>query len=269
MVHQGMVQATPVNKHIIMQKTLIITVFFLFVTFSSSAQCFLDRHSTNWYDAWLSCTPAMNPNPARGESHWILYNFNETYELFQMHVWNMNAPDHWADGMQDLAIDISTDGLNWTSVGEFSLPMAPASPTYEGIDLFNFGGLSAQYVLITGLTNYGGTCYGLSEIRIDLAEAVVVADQEPIPPAGCLAATIYPNPVGMSAQLRLAQLCSTEPLTYAIRDVSGKSIENGIITPSGSEQSFTLHTATLPAGSYVLTLRQGSSTRQLKMIKMQ
>ena len=104
-----------------MQKLLLIAIFITFtISAGMLAQCFLDRHNTTWYDGWISCTTSMNPNSCAGESHWILYNLNYPYELFQMHIWNTNAPDYLADGMQDIVIDISNDGLNWSEVGAIS-----------------------------------------------------------------------------------------------------------------------------------------------------
>lgn len=250
-----------------MQKTLFITIFFITSSISLVAQCFLDRHNTTWYDGWISCTTSINPNPARGESHWILYNFNEPYELFQMHVWNMNAPNYWADGMQDVAIDISNDGVSWTTVGEFQIPMADATSTYEGIDLFDFGGTSAQYVLITGLTNHGGSCFGLSEIRIDVTDAVIVADREPVKPT-CLSAKVFPNPVDASSKAIISNICSSSPIAYAIQDVSGKTVQSGVIRPTSSKMELNLDALSLTAGSYILSLQQQGVARRLKMVKV-
>jgi hypothetical protein len=250
-----------------MQKTLLFLLFILAASTSMLAQCFLDRHNTTWYDGWISCTPSLNPNPTRGESHWILYNLNYPYELFQLHIWNTNAPDYWADGMQDIAIDISNDGVSWTEVGEFRLPMADATPTYEGIDLFDFDGTVAQYVLITGLTNHGGNCYGLSEIRIDVADEVVVADREPVKPA-CMTARVFPNPLNAASKAIISDLCSFAPITYSIEDVSGRTIQSGQLTPTAREVEVNLEASALTAGSYILSLQQLGAVRRLKIIKV-
>ncbi|NBC09147.1 MAG: hypothetical protein GVY26_18300, partial [Bacteroidetes bacterium] len=116
-----------------MKRNILFFLLFALAASTVSAQCFLDRHNTTWYDGWISCTPSMNPNAARGESHWILYDLNYAYGLYQMHLWNTNAPDYLTSGLQDIAIDISNDGTTWTEVGEFQLPMADGTPTYEGI----------------------------------------------------------------------------------------------------------------------------------------
>lgn len=251
-----------------MQKILLIAIFIMATSVNVLAQCFLDRHNTTWYDGWISCTTSMNPNPVRGESHWILYDLNYPYELFQMHIWNINSPDYWADGMQDIVIDISNDGVTWTEVGEFQIPMADVTSTYEGIDLFDFAGTQAQYVLITGLSNHGGSCFGLSEIRIDVAdEIVVVSNTEPLTPA-CLTATIFPNPVSAASKAVISNICSSAPITYTIEDVSGRVIRSGQLTPTSDEVELNLNVLPLAAGSYILNVQQQGAVRRLKMIKM-
>ncbi len=251
-----------------MQKILLIAIFIIATSVNVLGQCFLDRHNTTWYDGWISCATSMNPNPVRGESHWILYNLNYPYELYQMHIWNINSPDYWADGMQDIVIDISTDGVTWTEVGEFQLPVADATSTYEGVDLYDFAGTPAQYVLITGISNHGGSCFGLSEIRIDVAdEIVVVSDTEPLTP-GCLTTKIFPNPVSATSKAIISNICHFSPITYTIEDVSGRVIQSGQLTPTSDRVELDLDVLPLAAGSYILSLQQQGVVRRSKMIKM-
>ena len=257
-------------KNVIMMKnTLIITIFFALACATVSAQCFLDRHNTTWYDGWISCTPSMNPNPARGESHWILYDFNYPYGLFQMHIWNTNAPEYLTSGMHEIVIDISNDGVNWTEVGDFEIPMADGTSTYEGLDLYDFGGVNAQYVLITGRTNHGGPCFGLSEIRIDVAEDIISSHEElPRQPA-CLSAVIFPNPIDRTSSALISSTCSNAPIHYSIRDILGKTIANGVITPVSNEVELDLNALPIASGSYVLSLRQLDLVRSFKMVKLE
>ena len=212
---------------------------------------------------------SMNPNPVRGESHWILYDFNYSYELFQMHIWNTNAPDYLADGMQDIVIDISNDGVNWTEVGEFQIPMADGTSTYEGLDLYDFDGTSAQYVLITGLTNHGGSCFGLSEIRINVADEVIiiVADEEPLKP-DCLSAEIFPNPIDERSKAIISDICSNAPIYYSIHDISGKILKSGEIIPVSNEVELDLNSLSIVPGSYILSLHQQDVVRKIKMMKV-
>lgn len=252
-----------------MKRTTLLFILFALAASTVSAQCFLDRHNTTWYDGWMSCTPSMNPNTARGESHWILYDLNYAYSLFQMHLWNTNAPDYLASGLQDIAIDISNDGTTWTEVGEFQLPMADGTPTYEGVDLYDFGGVNARYVLITGLSNYGGPCFGLSEIRINVADDIITSNTAPAMPAGCLTARIFPNPVNEESKAVVTSTCGDAPVYYAITDLSGKTIASGALTLAAGEAVVELNTLPAAAGLYVLSVRQGDQLRRFKVVKVE
>ena len=251
-----------------MKKTILVVLIFGITFTTALAQCFLDRHNTSWLDGWISCSTSMNPNSARGETHWILYNLNYSYELFQMHIWNANAPEYVNDGMQDIVIDVSSDGVEWTEIGEFTIPMADGTPTYEGLDLYDFGGLNAQYVLITGFTNHGGSCFGLSEIRIDVADEVIVStDDEPIK-GSCLSARIFPNPVKESSRAIISSQCSNAPIHYSIQDISGKTIKSGEINLVSNEMELDLNSWPIATGSYVLSLRQLDLVKRFKLVKV-
>ncbi len=250
-----------------MKRTTLIILFFAFAIGPVSAQCFLDRHNTTWYDGWLSCTPSMNPNAVRGESHWILYDLNYAYGLFQLHLWNTNAPEYLNSGMQDIAIDISNDGVNWTEAGEFQLPMADGTPTYEGVSLHDFEGTNARYVLITGLTNHGGSCYGLSEIRINVADEIITPNTSSPVPEACLSARVFPNPVREHSRAMIQANCSTAPVFYSIADLSGKTIASGQLPVIAGEGTLELNTLPVAAGMYVLSVRQQDLVRRFKVIK--
>ena len=134
-----------------------------------SAQCFEDRHNMNYADSWKSCSMAQNPATSE-MSHWIMYDFGEEYTLYNMHVWNYNHPTDSDDGIMNFMVHTSVDGSNWTEVGTYSVTQANASSFYGGQTVANLGGVTAQYVVITGLDNYGGECFGLSEVRFGLED---------------------------------------------------------------------------------------------------
>lgn len=250
-----------------MKHLIILVILLSIASAKTSGQCFLDRHNTTWFDGWISCETSMNPNATRGESHWIMYDLNEPYSLFQMHIWNTNAPEYLTNGMQEIAIDISNDGSSWTSVGEFTLPMADGTSTYEGMDLYDFGGTNARFVLITGLSNHGGDCYGLSEIRIDVTDEIVTSLKEPPVDVGCLTARITPNPVNATSQAFISSTCGTAPIFYAIQDLSGKTLKRGQINLVSEEAVLDLDEVPLVSGMYLLTLRQDQVMKRVKMVK--
>ncbi len=144
----------------------IFSFVLLALTTTLNAQIYPDRHTTNAFDGWISCTKSTNPNPVRGSSHWIRYQFNTTITLYDMIIWNLNHPDYIKDGLNKVIIDVSSNGTTWTMIDTFTFPKAPGSGFYEGFRGPDLGGVSARYLLITALSNHGGGCYGLSEMRV-------------------------------------------------------------------------------------------------------
>jgi len=144
-------------------------IAFLFCAHLITAQCFQDRHNMNWADSWISCTESNNP-ATNTDSHWIMYDFGEQYTLYNLHVWNYNHPTDVDDGISSFSIHTSNDGTSWTEIGTYDLEQGDASAFYSGQALASLGGVTAQYVVITGIENYGGDCFALSEVRFGLVD---------------------------------------------------------------------------------------------------
>lgn len=151
-------------------KITVFALFFGWISFQLNAQCFPDRHSTNWFDGWISCELTPNPNPQRGDSHWIMYDLGNLYELGHSHFWNANDPSHLDYGINEVVIDYSLDGIDWKELGNYSFSQASGLSTYEGETGPDFTGLYLKYVLITVLSNHGGTCYGFGEARFEVLD---------------------------------------------------------------------------------------------------
>lgn len=229
-------------------------------------QCYPDRHSTNFFDGWISCEVAENPNPDRGKGHFIMYDFGKVFSLGEMQIWNTNDPAHLDWGMKDVAIDYSTDSVTWEHAGDFTFSQASGLSIYEGEEGPDLGGIEARFLLITGISNYGGTCYGLSEIKIEGTE-VVVTDVEDVTSFECIDVGIYPNPFADKITLSISPACEGD-LKYAIFDGLGKEIVSEKISIySGTERSFSFG-SNIPSGSYILQLEFGGQTIQKSIIKV-
>ena len=112
-------------------KYLIVLVAFL--PFMLQGQCDSDRHNTNESSGWKSCNPAANPNTVRGVSNWIMYDFTFDYLLEDIHLWNHNHPQQLDEGVRNISIDVSSDGVNWTEViASYNVPQADGSSSYSG-----------------------------------------------------------------------------------------------------------------------------------------
>jgi hypothetical protein len=250
-----------------MKKIYILLVVFLMVQQFGMTQCYPDRHSTNFFDGWISCEVADNPNAARGKSHFIMYNYGKLYELGQTKIWNINDPSHLDWGMQDVAIDYSADGETWTEAGIFTFQQASGLSTYEGSDGPDLNGIEAQYLLITGISNFGSNdCFGLGEIKIS-AEEVVVSAVEDIAQLDGVGVTVYPNPFAEKVTLHLSPGCNGE-LRISIYDGLGKIVAHQTVDmTSGQPQSLEFGQE-IPAGSYLLRLEHEGKSIQRSIVKI-
>ena len=155
---------------------------------------------------WVSCESSPNPNSDRGEGHWIMYDYAEVYSLGQMQVWNVNDPSHLDWGMREVEIYYSVDGVVWESAGTFLFEQNPGLNTYKGFDEPDFNEVEAQFLLITATSNWGGTCYGLSEVRIE-AEEIVVSSVDDAQTNSCFKVVVMPNPFVESARVEVNTSC--------------------------------------------------------------
>jgi hypothetical protein len=135
-----------------------------------------DQHSTDDAHMWLSTeTPP----------HWIQYEFDQVYKVYELWVWNYNHGFEpfvgW--GARDVTIEYSLDGETWTEledVPEFA--RAPGQATYTPGTTVSFDGVFARFVKLTINRNWGAlTPVGLSEVRFYY---VPLQAREPVPADG-------------------------------------------------------------------------------------
>ena len=222
-------------------------------------------HSTGLDEAWLSCIAAPNPNSSRGTGHWLSYDFGQVYRLTSTRFWNFNVPERvnsynnesWSltrvkgkpeDGIKEIVIDYSFDGKNWKEWTRFELPKASASPYYEGIQGPDLGGLQTRYLLITALSNHGGSCFGLSEVRFDVQEApssvqLASADRPEI--------TLSPNPFDQQADVSLPGF-PVGRVDLRLTDLAGRVLSVQTVYSDGNGSGFIWSPGTQPPGMYLL-----------------
>ncbi|MBN1972157.1 MAG: discoidin domain-containing protein [Sedimentisphaerales bacterium] len=120
-----------------------------------------DLHGTDTTTMWLSGT--SGPTPA-----WIQYSFDTVYRIDQLWVWNYNYEFESMLGLgaKDITVQYSTDGNEWTTLGDFVLNQALGSDGYDHNTTISFGGITAQQVKIIINSSWSGqNRYGLSEVR--------------------------------------------------------------------------------------------------------
>ena len=245
------------------QNIYISILAFLSFQFAQS-QCYPDRHSTNWYDGWVSCEKSPNPIASYGETHWIMYDLGYDYVLNKTKLWNANEPKHVDYGINEFDIDYSLDGITWTNLGTFNIKPASGSSTYEGDEGPDFNSAKARYVLITPNSNYGGNCYGLSELKIWVTDPFLVVEKE-----DGFNASVYPNPFLDTISIRIAALDESIPLEYTLYDILGRSIISNTLTIAQDIDSYklSLNGNDLSIGIYILKVTQNGKEQSFKLIK--
>ncbi len=191
-----------------------------------------DLHSITSTAMWLSNSTGPQPT-------WIQYEFDQTYKLHQMWVWNYNAEGmNVAYGIQDARIEYSTDGTDWEVLSDVRFARAPGLAGYAHDTTVDFAGLVAKYVRITAISNWsGGTVnqYGLSEVRFLY---MPVRPREPRPDSGA---------IDVSPDVVLNWRAGREAASHQVYlSTSRKAVENGTaLVATVSQSSYTPGTLAL------------------------
>ncbi|MBN2183317.1 MAG: discoidin domain-containing protein [Sedimentisphaerales bacterium] len=138
-----------------------------------------DLHSTEATAMWATVEGEATPA-------WIQYEFDKTYQLHEMLVWNYNGASFLATlGLQDVTVEYSTDGVDWILNDSVAvLNQATGKEGYAANTTVPFGDVPAKYVRITATTNWSGNFlvqHGLSEVRFI---QIPVSAREPDPDDG-------------------------------------------------------------------------------------
>ena len=232
-------------------------------------QCYPDRHSTNWFDSWLSCEESPSPNTDRADGHWILYNLGDIYKLTDSYFWNVNDPSYLESGIRQAVIDVSYDGVVWTEVGGvFNFDQGTGESIYQGTEGPDLD-VAGQFVLITALENFGGDCYGFSEIKFGYDDAFVSVENPIVHDDFCMSVNVFPNPFEHEAKMVVSSNCGSD-IYYSISDVLGREIQSPRVLSDGSTKvELMIGKEITTAGTYMLNLRQGDIHRQYRLMKIQ
>jgi len=135
-----------------------------------------DEHSTEASDMWLAL-PGADPL-------YLQYEFDGVYKLHEMLVWNYNVQFELVlgFGIKDVTVEYSTDGAEWTVLGDVALAQATATADYTANTTIDFAGVPTKYVRLMVNSGQGMMGqFGLSEVRFMFIPAVA---REPEPASG-------------------------------------------------------------------------------------
>lgn len=224
-------------------KSILIVAFTLVCHLIIGQNCTGPDHSINVSDSWLSCTENQNPNPYRGNTHWIMYDLGYDYKLGGTHFWNYNVDGNTNSGMRTISIDYSIDGVNWIELEEFELQEASEMSTYAGEAGPSFGGVTCRYILITAVDSWGNACVGLSEVMFDIDYTSAVLSDVQVDHSGI---TFYPNPTeGLFIVSGLVNLYDIN-----VQDNNGNTIQN----LNNKSSPISIDLSLLPSGIYFINI---------------
>ncbi len=126
-----------------------------------------DQHSTVSADMWVANAP-------EGEPLWLQYDFDRVYKLHELLVWNYNVQFEMilGFGLKDVTVETSTDGVEWTTLGDAQLNQATGKETYVYNTAVDLQGVAAQYVRLIVNSGFGTMGqFGLSEVRFTYVPA--------------------------------------------------------------------------------------------------
>ncbi len=149
----------------------------------------------------------------KGQEKTFVFDIGHTEKLGALYIWNYNAKDDIGSGLKEVEISISEDGENYSEPEKYTLAQAageenqPATNTVDGTPI-DFEGMSARYIKIYVLGNYGGDSYGLSALRLFRYRQPAVAGES----ISCTPVERYVNNVW-----------SAQPEQYSLTNGSGLS----------------------------------------------
>jgi len=247
-------------------KKFILLSLFLLSTRLLISQCYPDRHSTNWFDGWMSCEASVSPNPVNKNGHWLLFDLGQRYRVQKIKIWNYNDPSQLDNGISKLKVEYSGNKVNWYEDRILDLDKAAGHNRYEGMDWMDLGIPEARYILLTAESNFSkSSCFGLGEVLFEV-EKLLISDVES-EPTNILKAIAQPNPFNQQVYLDL-ELSNQYPANYQVSDMFGKIWKSSQIESGKGRHTLRILTDEWPVGTYVFSIRQNGESFQTFLVKM-
>ncbi|MFC1677895.1 LamG-like jellyroll fold domain-containing protein [Planctomycetota bacterium] len=148
------------------------------VNYSGLIKGLHDMQQTNMWRSVAGGAGGSNPNPgSEAGAAWIKYEFDKAYDIKDIWLWNYNEAGSSDNGMRNVSIEYSTNGSSYAKLGDYEIPQAFGAENMGRNFEVDLGDVSAKYVVITAKAtngNWGGSHYGLSEVRFNLSQTTLV-----------------------------------------------------------------------------------------------
>jgi len=246
-----------------MKRNSISLMLFVILALTTEmyGQCHSTTHSPFEEHAWLSCEESSSPMNASEASHWVLFEFESSYAIDTLIIWNYNVWGNTNDGIKSIDIWLSEDKQNWTMAGQnIFVNKAPGSWKYSKPDSIYLSSLTAKYLALDVNETWGtNACAGISEIQFvgeqltSTDELLTLEDENLV---------LYPNPV--SNQLRLINKTSLEFRKMQIYNSLGQLVKNLNEIPSILSN---IDVSDLQPGIYSLMINTDSGFLQRQFVK--
>ena len=168
-----------------------------------------------------------------------------------------------------MTIDYSINGNDWTTWGEFELEEGTGEKIYAGVPGPDLTGITAQYLLITAIDNYGGSCYGLSEVRFDFEQQLMQVDNQlhVNDKKHCLTLSTFPNPFFDQTNMEINGNCQ-EAIHLEVTDVLGRVIYRKDNITNGLSRVDQVPWTKQSPGIYYAVVSNGIEQEKIKLVKL-
>ncbi len=246
-----------------MKMLLHISILSLLST-SLFAQCLDNQaHNTSLNSVWMSCQTSPNPFAEIGETHWIMYEFEQLEAIESINIWNINNESQLASGAKRIRMDVSPDGADWINMGIINLDMGQADPNYLGELVDDFEAFEARYVLFTVFDNHGGPCSGLAEVKFNLGIGTVPTIDEEL----AAAVIISPNPADRFFNVSIEDIAA-RTISYQLVDMTGRVLLREIADNDRVRSDIRISTTNMSEGTYALNMQteEGLVTKKIVVV---
>jgi len=160
-------------------------------------------------------------------STWMRIDFDTVYPLGVMWIWNHNQwrsdLDETNRGLKNVQVHYSSDGRNWTKLGDYVIPRMVGGEWVQHNYEIDFAGADANSVLITAAAaegNWGSSYYGLSEVMFGIHGTVYDPYSKRPQEASIPSSSIVASASTTWSDLNTANMISGEPETLNFRQTN-------------------------------------------------